>query len=102
MATRGQHGTLRPISDLWDGVSVSGSDVGGARRGQGGVGGGAVRRRQLGQTLRGRGPLRKTGVVLEEEYCSTVYCPVVHLVSESTQSTPSITVHLLPKTQYCL
>lgn len=86
MTTWWHHTTLYPIRGLGGGVSVSRCAVGGARRGQGGRAGGgrAVRRRQLGQALRSRTPLCKTCIVLKEEYRSTMYRPVVHLVSVNT------------------
>lgn len=75
-----------PIVDLWGGVSVSGSNVGRARRGQRGrMGGGTVCCAQLSDTLWSWSPLSKTCIVLQKEHCSSMYCTVVHLISEKTE-----------------
>lgn len=81
VAARRHQGAQRPIADLWGGVSVSGSNVGGARRGQGGrMGGRTVGCAQLSDTLWGRSPLCKACVVLQEEHGRSVHGPVVHLI----------------------
>lgn len=86
MAARRCQGAHWPIGDLWGGVSVSRSNVGGARRGQRGrMRGGTVCCAQLSDTLWSWSPLSKPCLVLQKEHCSSMYCTVVHLISEKTE-----------------
>lgn len=84
---RRSHTALCPFRRLGGGVSLSARCMGGARGGKGRGAGqrGAVRCGQLGQALWCGSPLSESGLVLQEEYCGSVYGPVVHVLPEESQ-----------------